>query len=91
MAEEVKLTAKEKAILLFNKIKEETYELDSFDGSERNGVAKKCALICCDEVLNVWVRTYNTLFEVMNMKSEDVKESATYKYWQEIKQEIEKI
>jgi hypothetical protein len=70
------MTPKEKAEELFYKMLS-TDKLDdySFVGSK---VAKQCALICVDEILEqCWV--------------EEVLGGETNEYWQQVKQEIEKL
>jgi hypothetical protein len=66
------MTPKEKAIELYNKF----YNTSSHPHhvETRQQIAKQCALIAVDEILNV--------IEVP---------STEYKYWQEVKQEIEKL
>ena len=66
------MTPKEKAIQLYNKF----YNTSSHPHhvETRQQIAKQCALIAVDEILNV--------IEVP---------STEYKYWQEVKQEIEKL
>ena len=50
-------------------------------------VAKKYALICVDEILNQFVSIHNK-FKEAKIIDGDVKESANYIYWIEVKQEI---
>jgi hypothetical protein len=71
------MTSKEKAEELFYKMLS-TDKLDdySFVGSK---VAKQCALIAVDEILKqCW-------------DYRDIDLEASYEYWQEVKQEIEKL
>jgi hypothetical protein len=67
--------AKEKADELFNKY----YQLCA-DSSYPDSMAKQCALIAVDEIYNEIDDNYDTLH------SSDRKQ-----YWQEVKNEIEKI
>lgn len=52
--------------------------------------AKQCALIAVDEALNVFIELYNKLI-FMDVIHGTVEASATYVFWQEVKQEIEKL
>lgn len=67
------MTAKEKAIELYNKF----YNTSSHPHhvETRQQIAKQCALIAVDEILQlaVWIN------------------EMIYEYWQEVKQEIEKL
>lgn len=69
-------TAKEKAQELVDK-----YKVYSYGITEKNIIdcAKRCALICVDEILKEIERI------------DDGQTFIPYKYWQEIKQEIEKL
>ena len=71
------MKANEKAKELFDKMKFQT-ELNS-QPSTVNGMSKKLALICVDEILE---SHYKVLVGVM---------PKTYDYWQEVKQEINKL
>ena len=71
------MIAKEKAKQLYDKMKFET-EFNS-QPSTVNGMCKKLALICVDEILE-------SLWSVGHSFSND-----EIKYWQEVKQEIEKL
>ena len=77
------MTPKEKAIELFDKMSKQTYSFQEYAGAhysvEEIGweAGKKCALIAVDEILN----NNKILFEdVLNDQ-----------YWEEVKQEIEKL
>jgi hypothetical protein len=69
------MTPKEKAEELFNKMLDKAYEVDCLGGEYM--VAKRCALIAVDEILNVIIGSYDYELEKQ--------------YWQEVKQEIEKL
>ena len=57
-----------------------------FHGMHR-GLAKQCALICVDEILKI-----QTLRSTkMDAKMDRYSESDSAEYWQEVKQEIEKL
>jgi hypothetical protein len=55
-----------------------------------NEHAKQCALIAADEVINIFSGVHKKLIEI-DMLEGSVEETATYKYWQEVKQEIEQL
>lgn len=75
------MKAKDKAIELINKfsgyVSSETM-LKHNDENRKQSNAKECALICVDEILNS---------EPINPSHED----SAYRYWEEVKQEIEKL
>jgi hypothetical protein len=48
---------------------------------DRNGLAKACALVAVDEILDVWENQQPRRFEEW---------LEIFQYWQEVKQEIEK-
>ena len=89
------MTPKEKAQDLVNSF---YYSLPN-NGSEtginsttsRYGEAKKCALIAVDEIIKQFVGVYDSLKDAGVLDSASVQDSANYKYWQEVKQEIEKL
>jgi len=75
------LTPKEKAIELFCKFKSLDIELkDTIEGnifiSMKHQDAKKCALISVDEIIEL---------------EDDINKVWFWNYWQEVKQEIEKL
>ena len=71
------MTPKEKAKKLVNKFRQET---DGIAGYNYDSVNVKCALIAVDEILDAdWF---------IPTKEDSVKWSS---YWQEVKQEIEKL
>jgi hypothetical protein len=69
------MTAKEKAVELYNKFRNENAVLSA------NVRAKKQALIACDEILRL---------ACLN-DTDGYTGSNTEKYWQQVKQEIEKL
>jgi hypothetical protein len=84
------MTPKEKAEELFNKYFSEIRMPSDCEGCmqcvDRCGnmvaIAKKYALIAVDEVLNVWENQQPRRFEEW---------LGIFQYWQEVKQEIEKL
>jgi hypothetical protein len=72
------MTPKEKAVELVNKFKNET---DGIAGYNYDDVNVQCALIAVDEIIEAidfdWM-------EVQNLESE-------HRYWQQVKEEIEKL
>jgi hypothetical protein len=70
------MTPKEKAIELHNKILDITYDDRDIPG-EPTWVSTKCALIAVDEILDMVKHTPIEFIET--------------DYWQEVKQEIEKL
>ena len=74
------MTPKEKAEELFNKMLVKAYEVDCLGGEYM--VAKRCALIAVDEILKVALPSSDF--------DGDINEN-TIEYWQEVKQEIEKL
>lgn len=75
------MTPKEKAIELVDKFTQT---------NGNNFFAKECALIALDETLNMFIEIHNKFQDVGLLKF-SVEEAATYKFWQEVKQEIEKL
>ena len=73
--------------------KEKAKELiDKF--AEANGnsfFSKECALIVVDEIIKQFVGVYDSLKDAGVLESTNVEDSANYKYWQEVKQEIKKL
>ena len=83
------MTPKEKAIELHNKILDVTYDDRDIPG-EPTWVSTKCALIAVDEILEATKTKYKwgggspeKLIHVEEVKYDT--------YWQEVKQEIEKL
>lgn len=82
------MKAEEKAKELIEKYEEELIDfdvqLDSFNFPvNRRRIAKQCALICVDEILNSHEETYyNSFGQSRNNRDLD--------YWQQVKQEINK-
>ena len=71
------MTPKEKAIELHNKILNVTYDDRDIPG-EPTWVSTKCALIAVDEILDNFPNEFWDEYLIDN-----------FKYWQEVKQEIE--
>ena len=74
------MTPKEKAIELHNKILNVTYDDRDIPG-EPTWVSTKCALIAVDEIIR------HTYIGKAKSKNDD----NSFEYWQEVKQEIEKL
>ena len=70
------MTPKEKAIDLVRDMEFEIPYVHDPTEPQGNDIAKKCALIAVDELI------YETQFEVPNIRQ---------RYWQQVKQEIEKL
>ena len=71
------MTPKEKAKELVDKFMKVDSDSKTFDGFEMiYFYAQRCALIAVDEILNIYSK---------------FKEHPQYVYWQEVKQEIEKL
>ena len=74
------MTPKEKAEELVDKFWDKLYAIPSFNNpTELAEQSKQCALICVDEILE---SHYKVLVGVM---------PKTYDYWQEVKEEINKL
>ena len=58
-------------------------------GKSKDNIAKQCALIAVDESINMFIGVHKKFIELDMLKG-DVEETATYIFWQEVKQEIEK-
>jgi hypothetical protein len=52
--------------------------------------AKQCALIAADEILTQFIAIYNH-FKNEGFYNLDVEDSANFKYWEKVKEEIEKL
>lgn len=77
------MTPKEKAIELVNKFIEFTRVFDDCSGWVDDIIsAKQCALIAVDEILNEYREDYEEV-------NKDI--YTIYSWWQEVKQEIEKL
>lgn len=80
------MKAKEKAINLFYSFEEYVESSDTIDNVTitdfrlKKENQKQCALICVDEILKSWREDGNGSFDV-----------AIIYYWNEVKQEIEKL
>jgi len=81
------MTAKEKAKELIRKYSLMANFRNYIDDKKN---IKHCALICVDEILNQFVSIHNK-FKEAKIIDGDVKESANYIYWTEVKQEIESL
>ena len=73
------MTPKEKAIELHNKILNVTYDDRDIPG-EPTWVSTKCALIAVDEILDNFPNEFWDEYLIDN-----------FRYWHEVKQEIEKL
>jgi hypothetical protein len=82
------MTPKEKAIELFDKMHIEIYNRDMYDDLYR---AKQCALIAVDEILEL--KETQEEYQIQYDNGEWSRELGYRysKYWQEVKQEIEKL
>lgn len=80
------MKAKEKALMLFHSFEEYVESKDTNDNVTLTDFKlqkenqKQCALICVDEILKSWREDGNGSFDV-----------AIIYYWNEVKQEIEKL
>ena len=83
------MTPKEKAQELVLKF-EYAKKYSNSNNAMSKQLAKQCALIAVDEALNVFIQVHNALQDAGLLKF-NVEEAATYKFWQEVKQEIEKL
>ena len=79
-------TAVEKAEELFYKFR----NIESDKSWIDNVNAKQCASVVVDEVINMFSGVHKKLIEIDMLKG-SVEETATFQYWQEVKQEIEKL
>lgn len=82
------MTPKEKSQQLIKNYKDQNYDFESFDGSERDANAKQCALICVDEIIESYptsVKTFNS------SKGLHVIHEDNRKYWQEVRTEIQNL
>ena len=64
--------------------------------SEAKELTKQCALIAVDEIINNWINNFKKLkkdetIEIKHSLDEMMQLSHSMKYWQEVKQEIEKL
>lgn len=74
------MTPKEKAKQLYSKMEN---SIEGLEGKEWYDSAKQCALIAVDEILNFDVRAKSEPQFVIERRIDE--------YWQEVKQEIEKL
>ena len=90
------MTPKEKAIELFDKMSKQTYSFQEYAGAhysvEEIGweAGKKCALIAVDEIISEYQSMSDT-DSIIYIKNEITYVIHKLVYWQEVKQEIEKI
>ena len=89
------MRAKDKAKQLYELIR---YDVSILKGTEAliNEVAKQCALIVVDEIINNWINNFKKLkedetIEIKHSLNEMMELSHSMKYWKEVKQEIEKL
>lgn len=81
------MTHKEKAeelVLKFMNLQEPNYNWFHKE------LAKQCALIAVDEILNQFIGIFNA-FKKQSIIFGKVEDSENFKYWQQVKQEIEKL
>jgi hypothetical protein len=76
------MTPKEKALELWEKYFQLNYD---WDGATKDEWAKEGALIAVDEILKEYAHAENHIEDIMG------RISLYIKYWQEVKQEIEKL
>ena len=74
------MTPKEKAKELFDKYADEFNFDDTYRGYKEQ--SKQCALISCDEILSLMIKFHNRHIE--DNSNEII-------FWEEVKQEIEKL
>ncbi len=88
------MTPKEKAKELMDKFFEFNHNVkwdsDNNEWTHNYDKAKQCALIAVDEVINMFSGVHKKLIEI-DMLEGNVEQTATYKFWQEVKQEIEQL
>jgi len=78
------MTPKQKAEELFNRYWLKVYNEKGFPAMGKNA-AKDCALIAVDEILKEYAQAENHIEDIMG------RISLYIKYWQEVKQEIERL
>ena len=84
------MTPKEKAENLLNKYWKSCYDKHDFAKLNKED-AKQCALIAVDEILETTKVKWATQRKFPNGEYKFWKGVAYKKYWQEVKQEIEKL
>lgn len=82
------MTPKEKAKELFNSYEYINKHINKFDTTFHS---KMCALIAVEEILDATKVKWNTNRFLPNGECKNWKGIAYKKYWQEVKQEIEKL
>jgi response regulator of citrate/malate metabolism len=88
------MTPKEKAEDILDKCYE--VEVESVYFGVNHYLAKKFALIVVDEIINNWINNFKKLkkdetIEIKHSLDEMMELSHSMKYWNEVKQEIEKL
>lgn len=83
------MTPKEKAKELVDKMYNVDFHDDAREISMQYRHAKQCALIAVDEIIESNPTEYNEKFNLNPYHSECMESSI--KYWNEVKQEIEKL
>ena len=88
------MTPKEKAIELIDKFEDfvDYQEDDCFTQREKMLInAKQCALIAVDELINTEFQTVSKLLDLIKKNKIRLVISLNKDYWQEVKEEIEKL
>jgi hypothetical protein len=86
------MKAATKAKQLFDKYCYAIRENEDDDGYFTNTIkAKRCALIAVDELINTEYQTVSKLLDVIQKNKIRLVISLNKDYWQEVKQEIEKL
>ena len=80
------MTPEDKAKQLMNKIYKDVYSNFSKKGTSHT--RKQCALICVDEITEILM---NLRGEFMDLKNISYSKTESLEYWQEVKQQIEKL
>ena len=79
------MTAKEKAKELVQKYHDMIWETGN---TISKPMLKQCALICVDEIVKILM---NLRGEFMDLKNISYSKTESLEYWQEVKQQIEKL
>jgi len=82
------MTPKEKASELFDKF----YFAKDKDGYHpmNQFIAKQCAIIAVDEMLNMWINIHSDFIKMYMIKGK-VEETATYEFLNKVKKELENL
>jgi hypothetical protein len=84
------MTPKDKAQELVDKFIEHTMEFDELDGYvEDKDNAKQCALIAVDELIKNQEKITKNLNRYLSIANIEIQDTGDF--WQEVKQEIEKL